>query len=366
MSTFEIRLKFQPSPAFVGILAELNERFPDWTTGSYDWANQTTDFLHQPEALPQFDESLFQTPLSRAALNDLLQLSIAMLSGDYLPVREYLRPLHHVFVIGYPRTGGSYLTKELLRTAGLDHKRVSEALAHDGFPELRVNWYDWAGDRPYYHLQESIFQIAEYLVISNFYFRTRTQPQSDGRWLVPKKMHMLVYWASSLKMLFGQGRADYLVTVRHPVPVCVSVYEKSGGYPADGRFPAANPRSAIERWVVRDLLQLGHSPDELQNMGYFEAVLRSWTDYYSRMATSGLFLGDRREIRLLPYGEETLEGIVREYRQGAGSELAPEMFATHGKAGEHSAWIAEADAAVKAVAENWQALGLHFPALSLL
>src|SRR5699024_4289739 len=97
------------------------------------------------------------------------------------------------------------------------------------------------------------------------------------RWLVPKKMHMLVHWAESMKMLLGQNRADYLVTIRHPLPTCISVYEKSGGLPDNGLFPAVQPRSAIEHWILRDLMHLGHSHDELKAMDYFDAVRISWT-----------------------------------------------------------------------------------------
>lgn len=362
----DIKLRFQPSAAFIGILAELNEQYSEWTDGSYDWADQTSDFLHAFGPLPAFGEKLFRTPLSQRALNDLLQLSIALLSGNFPVVRDYLKAMHFAFVIGYPRSGGSYLTKELLRTVGLDHTRVSEALAHDGFPQLRQNWYDWAGNRPYFHLQEAIFQVAEFLVIANLYFRRKTRAQTDGIWLAPKKMHTLVSWAGSFKMLLGQGRADYLVTVRHPVPIAVSVYEKSGGLTEDGRFPARAPRSAIERWILTDLMHLGFTLQELVKMDYFEAVAASWSNFYSSMATSGLFLGDREEIRLVPYGQAALEGVVSDYRKCYGDPAAaPEPFHIHNKAQQHPHWQACGEAAVEAVARQWAALGLRFVQLTL-
>ncbi|MDA3877893.1 MAG: hypothetical protein PF483_12485 [Halothiobacillus sp.] len=362
---FDINLKFQPSAAFIGVLAELNEQYSDWTDGSYDWANQTVDFLHNPIPLPKFDESLFQTNLSKRAINDLLHIAIALLSGNYLAVREYVKQAHFAFVIGFPRTGGSYLTKELLRTAGLDHTRVSEVLAHDGFPELRDTWYDWMGDRPYYHLQDAIFQTAEFLVISNLYYRNKTEKQPDGRWLAPKKFHKIVSWAGSFKMLLGQGRADYLVTIRHPVPTCVSVYEKSGGLTADGLFPANSPRSAIERWIINDLMHLGFTQQELAQMDYFDTVLASWVQFYTRMATSGLFLGDRNEVRVIPYGKESLEGVVRDFRQHTNLDTPPEPFHIHDKGRQQVSWQDRGDAAVQALTATWQTLGLHLPDLTL-
>lgn len=363
----DINLRLQPTSAFIGILAELNEQYSQWTDGSYDWAAQTTDFLHAFGPLPSFNEKLFQTPLSQRALNDLLQLTIALLSGNYPVVRDYLKEMHFTFVIGYPRSGGSYLTKELLRTVGLDHTRVSEALAHDGFPDLRETWYDWSGNRPYFYLQEAIFQVAEFLVIANLYFRRKTRARANGIWLVPKKMHKLVYWAGSFKMLLGQGRADYLVTVRHPVPTAISVYEKSGGPTADGRFPAQAPRSAIERWIVYDLMHLGYTLDELSVLDYFEALTVSWVHYYSAMAGSGLFLGSRDEVRLVPYGQAAFEATVANDRQRLGNDpdAAPEPFLIHDKSSRHPEWHARGAQAVDAMTAQWAALGLRFPELTL-
>ncbi len=363
---YDIQLRFSPSQAFVGILAELNEQYSDWTDGSYDWANQTVDFLHAEAPLPQFDEALFKTPLSQRAINDVLHIAIAVLSGDFPRVRDYLKHVHFAFVIGYPRSGGSYLTKELLRTIGFDHTRVSEALAHDGFPELRDTWYDWVGQRPYFHLQEAVFQVAEFLVISNLYYQIKSKRQDDGIWLVPKKMHKIVHWGGSFKMLLGQGHADYLVTLRHPLPAAISISEKSGGLPADGLFPVKATRSAIEHWIINDLMHLGVGLGELARMHYFEAVFMSWSQFHIRMASSGLFLGDRDEIRLIPYGQQSQEGVVGEFRQRYGDpEAAPEPFLIHDKAQQHADWIERGDAAQAAVTSAWSALGLTFPELSL-
>jgi hypothetical protein len=363
--TLNIHLRFRPSTAFLGILAEMNAQFSDWTDGSYDWADQTADFLDTKKPLPDFGEALLRTSLSQSVLRDLLQLAIALLSGHYLAVRNYLQKSHFALVIGYPRSGGSYLTKELLRTVGLDHTRVSEALAHDGFPDMRDHWYIANRPKPYFHLQDAVLQVAEFLVIAHLYYRRKTVCRPDGTWLIPKKMHKLVHWAGSFKMLLGKGAADYLVTVRHPVPTAVSIYEKSGGLPSDGRFPAAKPRSAIELWIRDDLAWLGYSPDQVARMTYFRAVEISWTAFHARMASSGLFLGDREEIQLISYGQETLEGVVNRYRARYGSQQPAESFFIHDKASTTPAkCLVEGDAAVASVQALWRSLGLVFPSLS--
>jgi hypothetical protein len=356
-----INLKLKPSPWFMGVLAELNERYADWTDGSYDWAAQTTDFLHTPSALPTFDETIFDTPLSRRAVNDLLNVAIALMAGDFPLVRRYTEAMRFAFVIGYPRSGGSYLTKELLRTVGFDHTHVSEALAHDGFPELRDNWFDWNQGRPYFHLQEAVFQVAEFLVIASLYYQKKSARHPHGYWLAPKKMHKIVYWGGSFKMLLGDGRADYLVTIRNPLPTAISIFEKSGGPPADLRFPARQTRSAIERWILADLISLGHSVPEIEAMDYFEAVQRSWSHFHARMATSGLFLGTREEVRIVPYGSMALEEMVREYRARHLNEVPPEPVLMHDKSGDYRQFQDAAAGAVSAMVQLWASMGLEFP-----
>ena len=61
-------------------------------------------------------------------------------------------------------------------------------------------------------------------MLAQLYYQRNTGRQKDGFWLAPKKMHKILAWAGSFKMLLGQGRADYLATVRHPVPACISIY----------------------------------------------------------------------------------------------------------------------------------------------
>jgi hypothetical protein len=362
---FNISLKFRPSQWFLGILAELNEQYAGWTDGSYDWAAQTKDFLHNATPPPAFNEEIFKTPLSRRAVNDLLHVSIAMMSGNYPLVRDYMQSIRFAFVIGYPRSGGSYLIKELLRSIGLDHKHVSEALAHDGFPELRDIWYDWNGDRPYFHLQSAVFQAAEFLVISNLWYQKNTSRHPHGHWFSPKKIHKLVNWGGSFKMLLGEGNADYLVTIRNPLPTAISIYEKSGGLPEDRLFPVKAPRSAIEHWIITDLMLLGYKLEEIAAMEYFDAVQVSWSNFHAKMATSGLFLGDRSEIRLLAYSKDTLEDVSRQYR-AFNLNLSPaEPFLIHDKAANHPDWAARSLVAVESMTQLWRRMGLTFPTLSL-
>lgn len=115
-----------------------------------------------------------------------------------------------------------------------------------------------------------------------------------------------------------------------------------------------------------DLRQLGLSPEAIAVIPYGEAVGISWANYYLRLTSSGLFLGNQQEVQILPpYGAETMEGTIRSYRQRYGDpNQAPEPFLIHDKSRIHPEWQVALDEQVAGVRAAWQALRLPFPELS--
>lgn len=361
--SFSIELKLQPSVWFSGIVAELGGLYSGWSDGSGQWWNQVPEVLQDNASWPELGHDIFETPIGQRARYEVNRLYQSMLTGDYESVRGYVKPLRYAMVIGYPRTGGSYLTKELLRSAGLDYTKVSTALAHDGFPIVHDNWYGHhtSGVRRF-HLQDSVFQVAEYLVASKHYYKSKAKKHPDGFWLVPKKFHTAVNWAGSLKTILGPGQSDYLVTARSPLPVAISVYEKSGGLPDSGLFPS--PRSYIETCISKDLATLGYTLDQIADMNYFDAVQKSWSLFYSRLATSGLFLDRRDDVRLIPYGKESLERAAQDYYDLYGRSEKVDPLFVHDKSSRHPEWSERARMAVEDMTRLWSSLGLEFPDLT--
>lgn len=361
-----INININPSGSFVGVLAELNGVYSGWSDGSYDWAAQTTDFLANLPALPTFDESLFKTELSQRALNDVVQITLAMIRGDYGFIRNYLAKLKFVFIIGYPRTGGSYLTKAIVKVTGLDHKNVPEPLAHDSYPNIMDSWHRDDCGQPLSYFYESFFQLAEFLVLSNIYWQHKTKIRKKQTFLATKKIHKAVYAGQGFKTLFTPGQADYLLTIRNPLPIAISIYEKSGGLPEGGKFPARQPRSFIEVVIVRDLLAMGYSEDEIAALDYYQAVEKSWVRFYSTMATSGLFCGEKNGVRIIPYDKNALMQTVKSYYDEYGVTGAPEDVYIHDKSDKHEGWKQQADEAVSTMKQFWSGLGLAFPDLTYL
>ncbi len=361
---FSTNIKLRLSCWFNGILAEMNGIFTGWSDGSYDWAFQLHDFLHSPVELPTLDDDLFKTALSKRILDELLEIYLCLISGEHKSIQDYLTGVKFAFVIGYPRSGGSYLTKELFRSIGIDHRRISEALAHDGFPDIGENWFESKSTEPYYYLQESMLQIAEFLVLSKNYFIERSRPDQSGKIIIPKKMHKLINWAGSFRSLLGGDLADYIVTIRNPLPTAISIYEKSGGMPAGGKFPAARPRSAIERWILNDLNALGFSDSRAAALDYFGAVQISWTRFHLKMASSGLFSDNANNVTTLPYDPVRYQEFLLGRYAEADNPNKPEPLLVHDKYREFPQWLDRADAAIASMQSIWCDLGLRLPTLT--
>lgn len=362
---FNINIKISYSPCFVGILAELNGIYRGWSDGSYDWANQTSDFLSDLPPLPAFDNALFQTDLSKKLLDEVMMIVLAMIAGDYPAIRNYLKGTEFVFIIGYPRTGGSYLTKSIIQSFGLNHKEIPEPLAHDGFPNIMDRWQVADGQKPLSYLYESFVQLAEFLVISKAYYQLKAKSNQLISYPVVKKIHKAVHSGHGLKMLFNPGQADYLMTFRNPLPVAISIYEKSGGLPEDGLFPATRQRSWIESMIVHDLTMEGYSLTEIAAMDYYQAVEKSWIRFYSKLAISGFFSGSKEGVRLIPYGQAPLQETVKFYQEKYQLKNNLEAVYIHKKSKQFPDYIKKSKATVKAMQNHWASLGLNFPNLDL-
>jgi hypothetical protein len=161
-----------------------------------------------------------------------------LLTGNVATLREVQR-FHFFFIIGIPRTGGTYLTKQLFRATAVDYRQVQNALAHDGFPHLANLSLRDSGNLH----TNGLLQLAEYLTMVEIFFGQNGKLSYRGGIVVPKKFTKAVYYFDLIRELFSDN-ADYLITIRHPLAVCQSVLDKSGGMPDDRRFAL---RSAIER-----------------------------------------------------------------------------------------------------------------------
>lgn len=294
------------------------------------------------------DEALERVASSTAGMRHLArayELFAGLLVGETDAIRQIREQFRFILVVGAPRSGGKYLTKQLFRALGHDPLRVPAVLAHDGFPEAGP----WRFDRLGNGWIETLHSMAEYLVMVEMFFQS--DDRRSGPATVPKKATKAVYAPGLFQDIL---RGECIVTVRHPVPSCVSTYETAGGLPADHRFAQ---RNNIEILWARDLLSAGLSDADIKEMDYFDAYLRYWEDYHVRLAMSGL-----TSSRVVAYGEQRFMDEARRMANlFQAPESAVEQFHVSGRRGLHPDWVARAEPALRRVDELWTRVGLKFP-----
>lgn len=135
-------------------------------------------------------------PLAVQAINRSYQLLLSIMFGGMATLRELQDRYRFIVVVGYPRSGGSYLTKHLFQAIGLDAAKTPRVIAHDGFPDPQPFSLE-AQNNGYITMMR---HMAEYLAMVEVFFSGR-QPV-HGRIIVPKKTYQAGYYGA----FFNRGR----------------------------------------------------------------------------------------------------------------------------------------------------------------
>lgn len=340
------------SPIFIDFLHHLVAEVP--FEGAL-WGDQLSEALSQEQkriadSAARHAAAVMAAPLGVQAVARSYELLVALMTGNVDPIKDLQLKFHFINVIGVPRNGGSYLTKELYRALGYHPDRVPNVIAHDGFPEAGPFRFE----RGVNSWMTSLQTMAEYLTMVELYFG-RNRPHG-GKIQVPKKLTKGSYAGGFFQRILGQA-VENILTVRHPVTSAISTYEKSGGLPADGLFRV---RGNIEEWARRDLTYTGCEPEELARMPYFDAYLRYWEQYHYYIATTGL--SANRDIVVVAYGKARMEELAKSFYYRFGHrDPKPEGFEVFANQDRHPDWMKKAEPVVRRVAEVWATVGLAFP-----
>lgn len=344
------------SPAYIEFL------HTTLTGGSYvagSWYRQEDESLSRNDERYQDiqakADAVVADPQGKAWLLRSYRFFKELLTGNPATLRD-LQRFHFFFIVGIPRTGGTYLAKQLFRACRIDYRGVQNALAHDGFPHLARLQFQEGGNVQ----TNGLLQLAEYLSMVEIFFGRQEGLVHGGRIVVPKKFTKALYSFDLIRELFA-GQATYLVTVRHPLAVCQSVLDKSGGMPPDGRFAV---RSAIERWALRDWLHWGRSEEQVLAMDYVEVMVGYWKRFHLQMAMTGMPAMPGAIV--VPYGAEPMTRVVEQLYRGFGVDLDPEVFKVAPVPSFGEAHVSAAEQAMGEVSALWASLGMRFPQAELV
>ncbi len=357
--------QFPASAAFVYFLDKVsgNNLIKD-PEDRLDWGDQVTERMNKPliniemaREIREASDAAFNTEVGKYLAAKAYSIFSLLLLGD----KSFIGNLHlhdrFILLVTAPRHGGSYLTKELYRAVGVDHKTLPASFAHDGFPDATLQWvrHDFLDGSNM--IQRTIQQTAEWLTMADWYFRNAEK--KDGLRNIPKKGTKMIFAAPFFREILGPA-AEWIVAARHPASACLSLLDKAGGMPADGKFPLL-PRSSIERYVLQSWLSEKVLPEEVARMDYFDAFLHYWKRYYQTMAFNGLFIANNR-LRILPYEKESFEGYLREQHARFDSGLDPEpMFIKDRAKKEVPEWVKKSAKTLEDIGSCWQEYQVVFP-----
>jgi len=349
----EIKLtdrQFPVSPVFVDFLHRyIHDQIYETT-----WHDQLSEQLnmpdnkvvHQGEAMAA---EVLASPVGQQAVFRSFEIFTAILTGDMNKLAYFHDRYQFICVVGCPRHGGSYLTKQLFRALGLEGDEVPNVIAHDGFPDLAP--FDFhQGYNSYTIMMQN---MAEYFTMIELFFSNSRL--FNNRVIVPKKATKAAYHGAFFNAMLGP-KTEYLITLRHPLAACISTYEKSTGLPPDGKFKV---RGNIEEWARRDNQFTGADAQQIFKTDYFDVYLRYWEQYHYQLATSGLTAN--RNWQIVVYGAERMEQQAQQFFTRFRSKGGMEPFRVFDKRELHALWRPRAEQAMSRVREVWQRVGLDFP-----
>ncbi len=328
----------------------------------HDWGDQITEdkcaYACNAEEyniiIKKTSDALSENASVRMLVTAVYRLAEELLSGKTDLLIEFQKSFEVYAVVSAPRHGGTYLVKSLLNGFGYRYEDYPAWFIHDGIPDTRPQYYSSTPAGVLSFSQHTVMQMAEWMVMAAFF--GNNMQATEGRILLPKKFCKAVYAGSFVNEVLGHS-AHYIVGIRHPVAAAISLYEKSGCFPADGLFPD-QPRSIIELWIYRSLIHMGFSDHEVHRMPYFIAYLNYWQDYHQKLAISGL-ISRSSNLEVMPYGKISYE----EFSKNCGTQQSnfPEIFYVCRKIERHPDWCELANPVISQMAALWKSRGLHFP-----
>jgi hypothetical protein len=355
----EIKLtdkEFPVSPVFIDFL----HRHMEGKEFEVSWHDQLSEVLvpaqteEKQKAAVSVAEQVLQDPAGQKAIFRSYELLTALLVGQPEKLKLFHDRYRFICIVGCPRHGGSYLTKQLFQAVGIDPDEVPNAIAHDGFPDASP--FEFKQD--YNSLTSMIQNMAEYLAMVEVFFANSRV--FDNLIVVPKKATKAAYHGAFFRTALGP-ETEYFITLRHPVAACISTYEKSSGLPEQGKFEV---RGNIEEWAKRDVEFVVPDPARILNLSYFDVYLRYWEYYHCNLALSGLTAS--RHLQTVVYGRERMMELAQQWFSRFRNKGEVEDFKVFDKRDRHPDWCRMAEPAIRRVAALWHSVGREFPLEELM
>ncbi len=270
-----------------------------------DWLDQVTErFTADRSKVDRFAKSNAAAVLSltpgRKVIEELYQVLTWVLTGDSIALRSYFKGYRFVWIVGAPRTGGTFMLNRLLQHYECgDVDKLPAFVVHDGTPDVAFP----GPVRSVQVLSRSAMQIAELAVgIKLLYPRPC---------IVVKKALKYAFAGPLFDSVFGDP-LKVVVTVREPLPVAWSVMSKSGL-----KFGKATRRFSVHcpiDQLMHDLCvsYYGMTYAQICDYDYQSVVCLFWAAFYQVLASS---LAMYNDVDIVPFGEPMADYVQRNLKR---------------------------------------------------
>lgn len=284
----------------------------------------------------------------KKALNDFVKEASLVLRNlvefktDFL--KEYLGEKKFLFILGVERSGGTYLFDELHKLYGINQKQINLAMTHDSLPEYR-HLINWQNPR---HWIPLLFEFAQFLTWVR-------RELSD----VPMVIHKHAAHAHAFRLLESlfKGRAEYLITVRHPGAVLDSMIKT-------WVINLKDENPAMPHWIELAVRQQQKITAPVwQSFSYGEKILAYWRSIYENVALQKPLLG---QINVLNYGTSYPLFLQERARELSRSDWQPSQLNVQPKIPQPY-WPSQEKIhkASYSIQNLWKARGLNWPELGM-
>jgi hypothetical protein len=281
---------------------------------------------------------------TKTFINDVCQLTEGLMAKGPQCLQNYLGNKKFKFIIGAMRTGGTYLYKELCQVYGQPWSSLNLEMTHDSIPSYNCLSFN--------HYPNSflvlIFEMAQFFVW--------VKREIPGDIVVQKRIayaHALPF----LNALLGKN-AEYILTLRHPVPLGYSFAKLEG---QDPWSPNCKEPPGWYGLVTSGGKQMTKA--QWHKLSYFKKVLLYWERYYMDVAEAGPF---KDNLSLVQFGKPTENFIRQRSRTCRQKEVFIEPFQAQEKELAGELTMDEIESTMASVRERWNSHGLSLPEMNLM
>lgn len=318
-----------------------------------EWKTRTVS-AHQPpdkkdrQALEQQKERASNFFATSEGINQIQTFAqecsevFKMLLSNPRAVSEYMEGKTFIFVTGAMRTGGTFLERKLFHLFDLDLRDYSLHMIHDSMPNSHAIQHAFKPAERNWLL----FELAQFLVWAKQAFKDSN--------VIIKKRTLFELILPLLHSIFGD-HAEYIVTVRHPIPAGFSMAKKTN-YKVD-------VHDSPDWWKSFVLNNKPISDNEWEALNYIERFILYWQVCYEAVARNRHF---EQRLKVVAYDSNDygrlLDDLSKKHHGSGGDTRDFNLI----KRNYNKVWSDEVlHNAFEEVSEWWRLNGMSFPNLAL-